>query len=138
MIKHPPLTAKSIIASTRNFIQWVGKDRLEQQIDKMIKQEVAGLQAEIATLQMCAIAGEAMGVEMLKLETQKEQLIKDIQQLRSALGKFDEMYEVICDMKDNEPSQEHHEGLTLFINLCLRYGKPALTSTDRPEYKEEG
>lgn len=106
-------------------------------LSRYAREQNKELKKEIETLKMCASAGEAMGVEMLKLETKNEQLVGDVKLLRDALGKFDEMYDVICDLKDNQTSVKHHEGLTLFINLCLRYGKPALAETDRPEYGDD-
>lgn len=130
MVKHPPLTAKSIIASTEQFIRWIGKERLEQQIDKMIKQEVAKLQAEIETLKMCAQAGEAMGVEMLKLETKNEQLVTDIKMVRSALKTL----QLAKRIKDTD-------GKTPEYISCRDCGwdacDTALALTDKPEYKDE-
>lgn len=46
--------------------------------------------------------------------------------LREALGKYGEIYDYVCDLKDNAPLREHHEGLTQMINIWLRYGEKAL------------
>ena len=50
--------------------------------------------------------------------------------LREALGKYEEVYPYVCDLKDNAFMAEHHEGLTQVINLWLRYGRVALNATE--------
>lgn len=125
--------------------------------NERLNSDIAGLKAQLkdAEINFKALADgtirdEAIGMLRAENERLKQQLASNFERrpimtndqqaydramahnamLREALGKYEEVYPYVCDLKDNAFMAEHHEGLTQVINLWLRYGRVALNATE--------
>lgn len=100
-----------------NYVYNLFKQQIEEQVDNGV---TGGVLLKL----------EALEKELAESKKLENKTMAHNAMLREALGKYEEVYPYVCDLKDNAPTREHHEGLTQIINLWLRYGRVALNATD--------